>query len=158
MLGSWNRGPWNLAGSANGANWPAEALTAQWIWSDKDAGSAATMAGMDRLISLVFSASFTADQPMDLQLYVVADESADVYVDGTYLGATESEAWKAKAMPRPFNFTVGPGTIAIHIQSVDRRGPDAGLLAALTFEGSPGQRTLLLKTDGDWLFSQLTRE
>jgi hypothetical protein len=122
-------------------------IQAKWIWHHAGAQAGSST---DAAIAATFTTTITAaaDLGTPVLLHIMADDIADVWLNGAYV-LTALAGWNPGGYAgRPYPLTLAKGTNTLSIRARNTGGP-AGLLASVT---SAAGSSVLVRTSGAWTY------
>ncbi|KAG2489946.1 hypothetical protein HYH03_011577 [Edaphochlamys debaryana] len=149
-IAAWNEGPWALSDT-----WfkdRAFDTAARFIWSSPPASTPTEQAKIDQEIA-VLTRQFEAQSGVTLELYIMADNAAEIFIDGVFLG-TSYAGWTATGRPLQVYplpaLTTGLHTVKLRgLNSQINPADDnpAGLIAGIR---TVATQSTVIVTDSTW--------
>lgn len=140
IASDYNSGPW-------GKNTFPD-TTAQWIWYTPDAVSGAPT-NTNAPVSLIYNYTNNTGEYRFADLYIMVDDIATVFLNGTQVGGTINAGWATAGMePNVLNavrFQTGDNILAI--QCINGGGPAGMCMTAMSNDA------VLFHSDGTWKYT-----
>ncbi|GLC37523.1 hypothetical protein PLESTM_000598400 [Pleodorina starrii] len=143
-LSAADKSAWGTANIGPGKGF--QDTQAMWIWAHAGADSSSSTALRPTFSTLVTA----AEQDTVVRLDVIADDSADVLINGVVV-ASAYRGWSVDQYgDRPLKLKLPKGTSTLSLRVTNSGGGAAGIIASLA---SSDGRTILARTNASWTYT-----